>query len=76
MDREIQSFEMAIWYPIPNDLINPDLGQRLNWYPLAYDDTTHDFFAKIAEEQKWPVGPLPDNLIIATALRLTRQLAW
>jgi len=30
MDREIQSFETAIWYPIPNDLIDPELWQRLN----------------------------------------------
>jgi hypothetical protein len=36
------AFETVIWYPIPNDLIDPELGQRLNWYPLTYDDETHD----------------------------------
>jgi len=50
MDREIHSFETAIWYPMPNDLIDPELGQRLNWYPLAYDDQTHNIFTAIAEE--------------------------
>ncbi|MCJ7533467.1 MAG: hypothetical protein MUO64_20890 [Anaerolineales bacterium] len=30
MDREIHSFETAIWYPIPNNFIEPELGQRLN----------------------------------------------
>ncbi len=76
MDREIHSFETAIWYPIPNDLIDPELEQRLNWYPLAYDEETHDTFTAIAEDQKWPFGPIPPDFIVATALRLSRALAF
>ena len=70
------AFEAAIWYPIPNGLIDPELGQRLNWYTLAYDDHTHDQFTAIAEEQNWPIAPLPNSLILATALRLSRALAF
>ncbi|MCJ7533464.1 MAG: hypothetical protein MUO64_20875 [Anaerolineales bacterium] len=70
------AFETAIWYPIPNGLIDPELGQRINWYPIAYDDETHDTFTAIAKEQNWLVGPLPSNFIVATALRLSRALAF
>jgi hypothetical protein len=76
MNREIHFFETVIWYPIPNNLIDPELGQRLNWYPLAYDNATHDQFTATAEEQNWPVGPLPPDFIVATALRLSLQLAF
>lgn len=76
MDREFHSFETAIWYPIPNDLIDPELDQMLNWYPLAYNEETHDQLTSVAEEQNWPNAPLPSNLIVATALRLIRPLAF
>ena len=76
MDYEILSFETAIWYPIPNNLIDSELDQMLNWYPLAYDEETHDQFNGIAEEQNWPIAPLPSDFIVATALRLSRALAF
>jgi SOS-response transcriptional repressor LexA len=76
MDREIHSFETAIWYPMPNDLIDPELDQMLNWYPLAYDETTHDQLIAVTEEQHWPIAPVPANLLVATALRLIRPLAF
>jgi SOS-response transcriptional repressor LexA len=76
LDKETTSLVTAQSYPIPEDLTDPDLDQLLNWYPLAYDDETHDLFEKIAEEQDWPVGPIKPELILATALRLTRALAF
>jgi len=76
MDREIHSFETAMPYPIPGDLTKPDLGQLLNWYPLAYDDATHDWFTTLAEDQNWPIAPIKPDLILATALRLSRALAF
>jgi len=76
MDREIHSIETAIWYPIPNNLIDPELDQMLNWYPLAYDDQTHDQLTAIANEQNWPIAPIPPDYIVATALRLSRALAF
>lgn len=76
MDREIHSLETAIRYPIPNDLIDPELDQMLNWYPVAYDENTHDQFTGIAEEQNWPLAPMSPDFIVATALRLIRALAF
>jgi SOS-response transcriptional repressor LexA len=74
-DRETHSFETRQWYPIPEELTKPELGQLLNWYPLAYDDSTQEELYAIAEEEEWPVVPIQAEYIVATALRLTRQLA-
>jgi SOS-response transcriptional repressor LexA len=76
IDSKIQSFETAIRYPVPEALTDPDVEQLLNWYPLAYDDGNHEWFAKTAEEEDWPIGPLPPKIIVATALRLSRMLAF
>jgi SOS-response transcriptional repressor LexA len=76
LDREILSLETAIRYPIPNDLIDPEFDQMLHWHPLAYDENTHAQFMSIAEEQNWPIAPIPSNFIVATALRLSRTLAF
>jgi len=75
MDREMLTFETAMAYPIPEDLSHPELGQLLNWYPLAYDEETHDWFTKVAEDQTWPICSLKPEFILATALRLIRTLA-
>jgi SOS-response transcriptional repressor LexA len=75
-DGETFSPETAQPYPIPEVLTNPKIVQLLNWYPLAYEDETHDVLYKIAEEQNWPVAPLPPKLVVATALRLIRHLAF
>lgn len=76
MDREVTSFVTSQWYPIPENLTDPDREQLLNWYPLAYDENTHDWFTQVAEEQHWPIGPIKPEFILATALRLTRALSF
>lgn len=76
LDKDIVSYETAQWYPIPENLTDPELEQKLNWYPLAYDDTTQELFEAIARDENYPIGPIPQNLILATALRLTRALAF
>ena len=76
LDKEFLSFISAEWYPIPENLTDPDRDQLLNWYPLAYAEDTHDWFTKVAEEQDWPVAPIKPEFIVATALRLTRALAF
>jgi len=43
---------------------------------LAYDEETHDMFIQIAEEQEWGIEELPLDMIVATALRLIRALAF
>jgi len=75
-DKEIDSLEMAQQYPIPENLTNPELEQRLHWYPLAHDEQNHGYFVKIADEQHWPYAAIPLEFIAATALRLTRILAF
>lgn len=75
-DRETHSFETRQGYPIPEELTHPELGQLLNWYPLAYNETSHDTLYAIAEEQNWPVGPIPQEYVLGTALRLIRALAF
>lgn len=76
LDKEIVSFETAQWYPIPESLTDPELEQKLNWYPLAYDNKNQRIFEAIAREQGWEIGPIPQSYILATALRLTRAMAF
>jgi SOS-response transcriptional repressor LexA len=75
-DKDTPSPLMAQDYPIPKKLTNPELGQELNWYPLAYDKDNHDYFIKVAEEEHWPIKALSPDLVVATALRLVRALAF
>jgi hypothetical protein len=67
---------MARQYPIPEKLLDKDLGQKLNWTPLVYDEDTEEYFLKIAQEENVPAGPIPPELVIATVLRLSRALAF
>lgn len=76
LDKEFLSFISAERYPIPENLSDPNREQLLNWYPLAYDEETHDWFTQVAKEQDWPVAPIKPEFILATALRLTRALAF
>jgi SOS-response transcriptional repressor LexA len=75
-DSETFSPQTAQSYPIPEDLAKPELKQMLNWYPLAYNDITQAWFTQVAEGQNWGIGPLAAKLIVATALRLSRALAF
>ena len=74
-DAEVQSLDMKQDYPIPVHLA-PERRQFLNWYPLAYSDASHDEFMRVAEEQRMPIAALPPELVLATALRLSRRLAF
>ncbi|MBN1536908.1 MAG: hypothetical protein JW908_09270 [Anaerolineales bacterium] len=73
MDREVHSVETSIKYPIPVDLCNPNVEQLLNYYPLAFDENTEEILFAIAEDQDWPLVPLPTSFAVATALHLWRK---
>lgn len=73
-DKDTPSFEMSNQYPIPERWVNKALGQKLNWAPLAYDDGTADYFFDVAEKEDVPIAPIPPDLVLATALRLSRLL--
>jgi SOS-response transcriptional repressor LexA len=75
-DENTPQLVMANPYPIPEEQINKDLGQKFNWAPLAYDEETEEYYLKIAVEEEVPMGPIPPDLVAATVLRLTRNLAF
>jgi len=75
-DRDTPQLVMANKYPRPEALIDQDLGQKLNWMPLAHNEETDTDFLKIAEEESVPMGAIPPNLVLATVLRLSRALAF
>ncbi len=75
-DENLHSLLLAQQYPIPSELENPDLKRRLNWIPLSYSEETKDFFMNIVNEQGLELKPISPDLILATALRLVRQLAF
>jgi SOS-response transcriptional repressor LexA len=75
-DKDTPQFIMASQYPIPEKLLNKDLGQKLNWTPLAYDEYTEEYYLEIAAKAEVPLGPLPPELVVATVLRLSRTLAF
>ena len=74
IDGQVHSLETSIRFPIPADLIDPEVDQLLNYYPLALDGSTDGLFTAITIEQNWPFVPLPSNLVLATALHLWRVL--
>ena len=75
-DRDLESLEVSNQYPIPEKLLDPLLGQRLNWSPLAYGKETEVFFMEQAEKENVPLRAIPPELILGTVLRLTRHLAF
>ena len=75
-DKDTPQLIMARQYPIPENLLNKDLGQKLNWTPLAYDEDTEEYFLDLAQEEDVPEGPIPPELVAATVLRLSRSLAF
>jgi SOS-response transcriptional repressor LexA len=74
--EDTPSLVAAQYYPIPEKLARPDPDLVLNWYPLAHNEATHDYFIQVAEVQRWQIGPLDPKLVVATAMRLIRALAF
>jgi SOS-response transcriptional repressor LexA len=74
IDRQMHSLEASIRFPMPPDLIDPNIDQLLYCHPLAYDESMDELFVAIAEEQNWPIAPMPSNFVLATALHLWRVL--
>jgi len=75
-DEITPSLVVAQQYPVPSIYSNPEFKQKLNWYPVAYNEDSHDYFTKLAIEQKFPMEAISSDLVVATALRLIRSLAF
>lgn len=76
MDKDMPNLEVSNPYPIPTDLIDQELGKKYNWVPLAHTDETEAYLMRLTEETDMPMGPIPPELVVATVLRLTRNIAF
>jgi hypothetical protein len=74
-DERTLSPEMRQEYPVPEEL-DPEPGRQLNWYPLAMSEDPKGFFEAAAKQGLTIVFPLPAEFVLATALRLSRRLAY
>jgi SOS-response transcriptional repressor LexA len=59
---------------IPSSAANGE--PYFTWRPIAYDSNMHDYFMDLVQEQDWELDTIPESFIIATALRLSRRLAY
>ena len=75
-DENTPSLVVAQQYPIPDNLTTSSIRQDLNWYPISFDEQNRDYLMKIAEEEKWGLKAISPDLVLATALRLVRTLAF
>jgi len=74
-DQNLDSLVASNKYPIPEDLLE-SMGQRFHWTPLSYNDDTEEYFLTEAEKDNVPLKPIPPDFVVATVLRLSRNLAF
>jgi len=75
MDKDMPNMEVANDYPLPEIMIDEELGQKLYWSPIAFSEETQEYYFGLMEKADVPLGPIPPEYIMATVLRLTRNLA-
>jgi SOS-response transcriptional repressor LexA len=77
LDKDMPSLEVSNPYPRPETTINKEYGQKLNWVPIGYDqEDTEEYYVEIGRKLGTPMFALPPELVVATVLRLTRNLAF
>jgi SOS-response transcriptional repressor LexA len=76
LDGEMPNLEVSNPYPIPEDLVEEEYKQKLHWWPLSYSEETEDYLLDRTEEGSIPIGPIPPDLVVATVLRLIRNLSF
>ena len=70
------NFEISNPYPIPEELIDKELGQELNRVPLAFTQNNQTHFEKVAKQTGMPIRAIPPELVVVTVLRLNRNLTF
>jgi SOS-response transcriptional repressor LexA len=75
LDIDTPSLELLQNYPIPEDLTKEELRQWIAWTPLAFSEETEAFFEQVCAEEEWPYILIPPELVIVTALRMSRHLS-
>ena len=76
MDKNMPNPEVATDYPLPETMIEDELGRMLYWSPLAFSEETEEHFSSLLDNLKVPLGPISPDLIIGTVLKLIRNLAF
>lgn len=74
--KDLDSLEASNQYPIPEDLLDATQGQRFQWAPVAFGESTEEYILHEAEKESVPMRPIPPEFVMATVLRLTRNLAF
>ncbi len=69
-DKDSHSLEVSNQYPIPEDLLDKKLGQRLNWTPLALGEETEGYLLQKAEKEAVPMASVPPESAVTTVLTL------
>ena len=72
-DDRFMTYKMRAPYPLPEEYFNSELGQRMFWNPVAWDEDTGDEFWKLVEEGGFPDAPIPKELIGATVVEMIRE---
>jgi len=72
-DDRFFSFDMREPYPLPEKFVNRELGQRLFWHPIAWDEETDEYFSNLGEGRGFPDAPIPMDFVVATVLELIRE---
>lgn len=77
LDKDMPNLEVSNTYPMPENMIDPELGKKFNWAPLAFDnDSTKTHFQDLAQELGMPQLAASPDIVVATVLRLSRNLAF
>ena len=67
---------VANHYPMPEIVVDKELGHKLHWSAIAFSEETQEYFSALMDQSDVPLGPIPPEFIIATVFRLIRNLAF
>ena len=70
------NFEISNPYPIPEELIDKELRQVLNWVPLAFTEDNQTHIGKVAKQTGTPIRAIPPELVATTVLKLNSNLTF
>jgi DNA-binding MarR family transcriptional regulator len=74
MDKDMPNLEVANPFPIPEELIDLNLGKKLTWEPLARDKENEKYFEKLEIKEDTFREALPPELVGATVIKIIRKL--
>jgi len=75
LDEDMTTLEVSNKYPIPEELLEKEYGQKYFWAPVAFDGTPLEFIQDF-ESKGYQDLAIYNEYAVATVLRLTRNLAF